>query len=181
MKVPAKPPCSTVTDWVPKLKVSALTARYVGGVNTWRFASYGTTPLSKNWFIAPAILAQTSKDRYVDGDSYQWATLNMRLIQEINQNFALAYEGSYQYMDLKPEGYNDRHAVNGSFYKLTFAPTFKVGDIGDFFSRPEIRLYTSWMDWSKKLNNYASDDALGSSGFKSGGEWSFGMQMETWF
>jgi hypothetical protein len=51
----------------------------------------------------------------------------MRLIQEINQNFALAYEGSYQYMDLKPEGYNDRHAVNGSFYKLTFAPTFKVG------------------------------------------------------
>ena len=116
-----------------------------------------------------------------DGDSYQWATLNMRLIQEINQNFALAYEGSYQYMDLKPEGYNDRHAVNGSFYKLTFAPTFKVGDIGDFFSRPEIRLYTSWMDWSKKLNNYASDDALGSSGFKSGGEWSFGMQMETWF
>ena len=151
------------------------------GANTWRFASYGTTPLSKNWFIAPAILAQTSKDRYVDGDSYQWATLNMRLIQEINQNFALAYEGSYQYMDLKPEGYNDRHAVNGSFYKLTFAPTFKVGDIGDFFSRPEIRLYTSWMDWSKKLNNYASDDALGSSGFKSGGEWSFGMQMETWF
>ena len=151
------------------------------GANTWRFASYGTTPLSKNWFIAPAVLAQSSKDRYVDGDSYQWATLNMRLIQEINQNFALAYEGSYQYMDLKPEGYNDRHAVNGSFYKLTFAPTFKVGDIGDFFSRPEIRLYTSWMDWSKKLNNYASDDALGSSGFKSGGEWSFGMQMETWF
>ncbi len=60
-----------------------------------------------------------------------------------------AYEGTYQYMDLKPEGYNDRHAVNGSFYKLTFAPTFKVGSIGDFFSRPEIRLYTSWMDWSK--------------------------------
>lgn len=151
------------------------------GANTWRFASYGTTPLSENWSIAPAILAQSSKGRYADGDSYQWATLNMRLIQEINQNFALAYEGSYQYMDLKPEGYNDRHAVNGSFYKLTFAPTFKVGSIGDFFSRPEIRLYTSWMDWSKKLNNYASDDALGSNGFISGGEWSFGMQMETWF
>jgi sucrose porin len=45
------------------------------GANTWRFASYGTTPLSKNWFIAPAVLAQSSKDRYVDGDSYQWATL----------------------------------------------------------------------------------------------------------
>ncbi|HEB8801040.1 TPA: carbohydrate porin [Klebsiella pneumoniae] len=151
------------------------------GANTWRFASYGTTPLSDRWFIAPAVLAQSSKDRYVDGDSYQWATLNLRLIQEVTQNFALAREGSYQYMDLQPEGYNDRHAVNGSFYKLTFAPTFKVGSIGDFFSRPEIRFYTSWMDWSKKLDNYANDDALGSNGFKSGGEWSFGMQMETWF
>jgi sucrose porin len=95
------------------------------GANTWRFASYGTTPLSENWFIAPAVLAQSSKDRYVDGDSYQWATLNLRLIQEITQNFALAYEGTYQYMDLKPEGYNDRHAVNGSFYKLTFAPPLR--------------------------------------------------------
>lgn len=55
------------------------------GANTWRFASYGTTPLSENWFIAPAVLAQSSKDRYVDGDSYQWATLNLRLIQEIGR------------------------------------------------------------------------------------------------
>ncbi|CDK62669.1 Maltoporin (maltose/maltodextrin high-affinity receptor, phage lambda receptor protein) [Klebsiella pneumoniae IS10] len=49
------------------------------------------------------MLAQSSKDRYVDGDSYQWATLNLRLIQEVTQNFALAWEGSYQYMDLQPE------------------------------------------------------------------------------
>ncbi|MDR8310251.1 carbohydrate porin, partial [Acinetobacter baumannii] len=62
------------------------------GANTWRFASYGTTPLSDRWFIAPAVLAQSSKDRYVDGDSYQWATLNLRLIQEVTQNFALAWE-----------------------------------------------------------------------------------------
>ncbi|MDA0629661.1 carbohydrate porin, partial [Acinetobacter baumannii] len=27
------------------------------GANTWRFASYGTTPLSDRWFIAPAVLA----------------------------------------------------------------------------------------------------------------------------
>ncbi|EPK7358101.1 carbohydrate porin [Kluyvera intermedia] len=149
--------------------------------NTWRFASYGTTPLSERWHIAPAVLAQSSKDRYVKGDSYEWVTFNVRLIQELTQNFALAYEGSYQYMDLHPEGYKDRNAVNGSFYKLTFAPTFKVGDIGDFFNRPELRLFATWMDWSKKLDNYASNDAFGSSGFNAGGEWNFGIQMETWF
>lgn len=115
------------------------------------------------------------------GDSYEWVTLNTRLIKEVTQNFALAFEGSYQYMDLNPEGYKDRNAVNGSFYKLTFAPTLKAGKIGDFFSRPELRLFATRMDWSSKLDNYASDDAFGSSGFNAGGEWNFGVQMETWF
>ena len=57
--------------------------------------------------------------------------------------FRPAFEGSYQYMDLNPEGYKDRNAVNGSFYKLTFAPTLKAGKIGDFFSRPELRLFAT--------------------------------------
>ena len=149
--------------------------------DTWRFASYGVTPIGGGWSVAPAVLAQSSKDRYVKGDSYEWVTLNTRLIKEVTQNFALAFEGSYQYMDLNPEGYKDRNAVNGSFYKLTFAPTLKASKIGDFFSRPELRLFATWMDWSSKLDHYASDDAFGSSGFNAGGEWNFGVQMETWF
>ncbi|MCD3742968.1 carbohydrate porin, partial [Escherichia coli] len=149
--------------------------------NTWRFASYGTTPLGSGWYVAPAILAQSSKDRYVKGDSYEWVTFNTRLIKEVTQNFALAFEGSYQYMDLKPKGYQNHNAVNGSFYKLTFAPTLKANDINNFFSRPELRLFATWMDWSSKLDDFASNDAFGSSGFNTGGEWNFGVQMETWF
>ncbi|MEF9678037.1 carbohydrate porin [Pectobacterium aroidearum] len=149
--------------------------------NTWRFATYGTTALNKTWSFAPSILAQTSKDRYVNGDSYEWVTFNARLIQEITENFALAYEGSYQYMDLDPRGYRSLNQVSGGFYKLTFAPTFKVGDIGNFFSRPELRVFASYMDWDKRLDNYSSEDTFGSTGFKAGGEWNFGIQMETWF
>lgn len=149
--------------------------------DTWRFASYGITPLGGGWHIAPALLAQTSKDRYAKGDSYEWATLNLRLIQEITSNFEMQYEGSYQYMDLRPKGYNSRNAVSGSFYKLTVAPTLKAGDIGEFLKRPELRLFATWMDWDKRLNNYASDDAFGKNGFTNGGEWNFGVQMETWF
>lgn len=149
--------------------------------DTWRLATYGTTPLGGGWHIAPAILAQTSKDRYVKGDSYQWATLNLRLVQEITQNFELQYEGSYQYMDLKPEGYKSRNPVSGDFWKLTFAPTLKASGVGDFLKRPELRLFATWMDWSHKLDNYASSDAFGSTGFNAGGEWNFGVQMETWF
>ncbi|RLM21405.1 porin [Brenneria alni] len=159
--------------------------------DTWRLAVYGDTPLSRNWTFAPSILAQVSQDRYVDGDSYKWITFNTRLVQEITENFALAYEASYQYMDLDPQGYtirvdgNDRrfNKVSGGFYKLTFAPTFKVGDIANIFSRPELRLFATYMDWDKRLDNYTSDnsDTFGTTGFKAGGEWNFGVQMETWF
>ncbi|MFE8147757.1 carbohydrate porin [Brenneria goodwinii] len=149
--------------------------------NTWRLATYGTTPLSQNWSFAPSILAQSSKDRYVNGDSYEWVTFNARLIQEITENFALAYEGSYQYMDLDPRGYSDLNKVSGGFYKLTFAPTFKTGDIANFFSRPELRLFASYLNWDKRLDNYSSSDTFGSTGFTAGGEWNFGVQMETWF
>ncbi|ARJ44249.1 porin [Pantoea alhagi] len=149
--------------------------------NTWRLASYGTTAINSTWSFAPALLAQQSRDRYVRGDDYRWLTFNARFIQEINQNFALAWEGSYQYMDLDPQGFKNRQSVSGGFYKLTLAPTFKVGDIGDFFTRPEIRFFASWMNWDSSLDNYASDDAFGSSGFSSGGEWNIGVQMETWF
>ena len=149
--------------------------------STVRLATYGITPLSKNWSIAPAILAQQSKDRYVSGDDYQWLTFNARLIQQISENFELAYEGSYQYMDLDPQGYQDNNKVKGGFYKLTFAPTFKVGDISNMLSRPEIRFFASYMDWSHELDNYSSSDAFGTDGFTSGGQWNFGIQMETWF
>jgi len=149
--------------------------------NTLRLATYGTTRLNDTWSFAPVILAQDSKDRYIKGDQYRWATFNARFIQKITDNFALAYEGSYQYMNLDPKGFNDRQSVSGGFYKLTFAPTFKVGDIGDFYSRPEIRFFASWMDWNSSLDHYASNDAFGSSGFTAGGEMNFGVQMELWF
>lgn len=84
-------------------------------------------------------------------------------------------------MDLDPQGYNSRQAVDGGFYKLTFAPTFKAGDIANFFSRPELRLFATYMDWDSKLDAYAQDDSLGETGFGSGGQLNFGVQMETWF
>lgn len=148
---------------------------------TLRLATYGTTALSQRWSLAPAVLAQRSEDRYVKGDDYRWVTLNGRLLQEINQNFALAYEASYQYMDLDPQGYKGLNAVDGNVYKLTFAPTFKAGDIANFFSRPELRVFATYLNWDKQLDKYATSDSFGKEGFTGGGQWNFGVQMETWF
>ncbi|WP_016914216.1 MULTISPECIES: carbohydrate porin [Halomonadaceae] len=144
-----------------------------------RLAVYGTTYIAPQWRIAPSILAEVSDDRFADGDSYSWATLNVRLANEITQNFEMQYEGSYQYMDLDPNGFNGRNAVSGNFGKLTIAPTFKP-DVGGFWKRPEIRLFASYTDWDAELNGYTMEDSFGNDGF-TGGQWSFGVQSEIWF
>ncbi|TFH86220.1 carbohydrate porin [Billgrantia azerbaijanica] len=142
-----------------------------------RVGLYGTTYLAPRWRIAPSILAETSKDRYAEGDEFQWATLNVRLANELTENFEMQYEGSYQYMDLdQGEGGN---SAEGDYTKFTIAPTFKP-EVGGFWKRPEIRLFASWSDWDEELNGYSADDAFGSEGF-TGGEWSFGVQTEVWF
>ncbi len=79
-------------------------------------------------------------------------------------------------MDLNPNGrtyrYNDNvyqyRAVSGDFYKLTFAPTFKVGDVFDIKARPEIRFFVTWMNWDKDTDRYAINDDFGSKGFTAG-------------
>lgn len=145
-----------------------------------RLALYGQTPLARGWRIAPSLLAEQSQDRYVGGDDYRWLTLNLRLAKEINSNFEMVYEMSWQTMDLDPMGYQARNAVDGDFWKLTVAPTFKP-DMGGFFTRPELRVFASLMDWSSELDGYSTSDAFGQDGFQSGGLWQFGVQMETWF
>lgn len=146
---------------------------------TTRLAVYGTTYVAPRWRLAPAVLAQHSTDRYARGDSYDWATFNARLANELTENFEMQYEASYQWMDLDPQGYQGHNAVDGAYTKLTVAPTFKP-QVGGFWQRPEIRLFASWSDWDSELNDFAGDDALGDDTFN-GGEWTFGTQMELWF
>jgi len=144
-----------------------------------RLALYGTTYLAPKWRVAPAILAETSEDRYVEGDQYDWATLNVRLANELTQNFEMQYEASYQWMDLDPQGVEGRTAVEGDYTKFTLAPTFKP-QVGGFWQRPEIRLFASWSDWDEELNDYSAGDAFGSDEF-TGSQWTFGVQTEVWF
>ncbi|SDL36639.1 sucrose porin [Franzmannia pantelleriensis] len=140
-----------------------------------RLGLYGTTYLAPTWRVAPSLLAETSKDRYVQGDEFNWAGLNVRLANEITQNFEMQYEASYQYMDLdQGEGGS---AVKGDFGKFTVAPTFKP-QVGGFWQRPEIRLFASYTDWDEDLNHFGG--SFGEEGF-TGGQWSFGVQTEVWF
>ena len=125
-----------------------------------RIAAYGTTRLGDSWRIAPAIMAETSKDRYVEGDEYQWLTFDTRLANELGANFEMQYEASWQVMDLQAEGYEGRGDVEGDYARFTIAPTFKP-QVGGFWNRPEIRVFASYSTWDDEQNRYDGGDALG--------------------
>ncbi|MDN3557783.1 carbohydrate porin [Halomonas maura] len=144
-----------------------------------RVALYGTTYLAPKWRIAPALMAETSEDRFAEGDEYRWATVNARLANELTDNFEMQYEASYQYLDFDPAGFKGRNAAEGGYTRFTIAPTFKP-DVGGFWARPEIRVFASFSDWDEELNDFSDDDAFGSEGF-AGSQWAFGVQSEVWF
>ena len=147
---------------------------------TLRLALYGHTRLNQDWRIAPTLIAERSSDRYVPGDDYRYVTFNLRLANELGRNFEMQYELSWQTMDLNALGYDGRQAAKGDYWKLTLAPTFKA-QTGDFFIRPELRVFATYMNWSQDLDTFSTRDDFGQKGFKSGGDWQLGVQMETWF
>lgn len=163
---------------------------------TMRFVTYGMNDVVPGWHFLPAIVAQKSWNRYLNGDDYKYATVNFRLMQDITSNFALQYEATYQYVDLTPQGYTASGqrtglAARGSFYKLTFAPTIHLGDtLLGILERPQLRIFGTYMNWDRTLERFSNSDALGpQSGSYSplsqmgtaGGTWTFGTQMELWF
>lgn len=146
-----------------------------------RLASFGVTDLAPNWQVAPAVMAEVSKDRFNKGDEYKWASASLRFTNAINKNFAMQYEGTYQYMDLDSTFSQGK----GGFYKLTISPTFKLDTGAGFFARPELRLFGTWMGWDKDLNGFSYDgsanEGFGSTRFTGDSKWLVGAQMEVWF
>ncbi|PMH43262.1 porin [Vibrio sp. 10N.286.49.B3] len=142
-----------------------------------RMFTYGVTRFAGNWRFAPSFLGEYSQDRIKENDEFLWATVNVRLAQELTQNFEMVYEGSYQYMDLD----NSIEQADGSFYKVTVAPTFKLDTAAGFFERPELRFAISYVDWSQDLDDFSVSLKSDANTIGAGGEVMFALQMETWF
>lgn len=163
---------------------------------TVRFSTYGITDLAPGWHFSPAVMAQWSQDRYINGDSYAFATVNGRLMQDITRSFAMQYEATFQYADIDPKGYRDYGlrtglAASGALGKITVAPTLYLDQMGiGLLGRPQLRLLGSYVFWNQGLNNFSFSDALGPqygsylpNGLLSAGTngWLLGAQMEIWY
>ena len=158
-----------------------------------RVYTFGVTPINDHWRIAPALMAQYSKDYFYKGDKYNWVSLNLRLEQPITENFLMAYEASYQYQDLDAgshTGQTDpdvKTKASGGVYKFTVSPTFNLDTGAGFFQRPALRGLITYLNWDDNLNNFnygqapSEPDEFASTTWDGTDHWLFGVQMETWF
>ena len=99
----------------------------------------------------------------------RWGSLGMRPVLFLNDRFSLAFEAGIDWAKSEPLG------TDGHLWKITFAPQISRG--GKFFSRPTLRLFVTYAQWSNDFKGFVGGSAFehASDGF------TYGIQAEAWW
>ncbi|MCX6926338.1 MAG: carbohydrate porin [Verrucomicrobia bacterium] len=138
--------------------------------DSWRFRAtehFVVQPI-EHLSIGPALVYQYTD--YGEGYGRQtWFSAGLRPIVEFNRYFSLAFEGGVDYVDDSYSG------TTGNLFKLTLAPQVALGN--RFFSRPVLRAYVTYAQWSDGFVGQ-----VGGQDYQSvHGGLTYGLQMETWW
>jgi maltoporin len=116
----------------------------------------------------PIFVYQRSKDGNPQHDWNQWVSFGARPEVFFNKYISLAFEG----------GFDHTHSVgqyNGWLRKVTIGP--QIGAGSKFFSRPVLRTFLTYANWSDGLRGYVGGVPYRNrtSGL------TYGVQAETWW
>lgn len=99
----------------------------------------------------------------------RWASVGLRPIYHISDRFSIALEGGVDWAKSDPLG------TDGHLWKITLAPQLSRG--GKFFSRPVLRAFLTYAQWSEDFKG-----RVGGEAYESATEgWSYGLQAEAWW
>jgi maltoporin len=119
--------------------------------------------------IMPIFVYQRSKDGNPSHDWNQWASFGARPEVFFNKYLSLAFEAGMDYTSSGSGQYN------GWLRKFTIAP--QIGAGRKFFSRPVLRAFLTYANWSEGLRGFVGGTPFvnRTSGL------TYGVQAETWF
>ena len=124
---------------------------------------------NEKFAIMPIFIYQRTKDGDPRHDWNQWVSFGARPEIFFTQYLSLAFEG----------GFDHTHSPSGQFEgwlrKLTIAP--QIGAGRKFFSRPVLRVFLTYADWSNGLRGFVGGIPYVN---KTNGL-TYGVQAETWF
>jgi maltoporin len=124
---------------------------------------------NEKFAIMPIFIYQRTKDGDPRHDWNQWVSFGARPEIFFTQYLSLAFEG----------GFDHTHSESGHFdgwlRKFTIAP--QIGAGRKFFSRPVLRAFLTYADWSEGLRGF-----VGGIPFQNRTNGlTYGVQAETWF
>jgi len=119
--------------------------------------------------IMPIFIYQRSKDGNPQHGWDQWVSFGARPEIFFTKHVALAVEGGFDHTHSRSGGYD------GWLRKFTIAPELKAGD--KFFSRPALRAFLTYGDWSDGLRGFVGGVPFAN---KTNG-FTYGLQAEHWW
>jgi maltoporin len=123
-----------------------------------------------DWFgIMPIFLYQRTKDGNPQDRWNQWASFGARPVVFFTKHISLAFEAGFDHTESATNQYD------GWLRKFTLAP--QIGAGRKFFSRPVIRVFVTYANWSDGFRGFVG----GTPYLNRTNGLTYGVQTETWW
>ena len=142
---------------------------YLPNAHTFRFTDSAVIQPNDKFAVQPLVIYQRQTDGNPANGSNQWVSFGARPVFFFTDHVSLAVEAGFDYTS------SGAGLYDGWLRKFTVAP--QIGAGRKFFSRPVLRAFVTYANWSEGLKGFVGGPAYltRTSG------WNFGVQGETWW
>jgi maltoporin len=142
---------------------------YLPNAHTFRFTDSAVIQPNDKFAIQPVVIYQLQTDGNPANGTNKWFSLGGRPVFFFTDHLSLAFEAGLDHTS------SGTGLYDGWLRKFTLAP--QIGAGRKFFSRPVLRAFVTYANWSEGLKGYVGGPAYLN---KTSG-WNFGVQGETWW
>ena len=137
--------------------------------HTFRLTESSVIQPNKYFAIQPLVIYQEQFTGVPKQGTNTWLSFGARPVWYFNEHFSVAFEAGFD------KTHSGTGLYDGWLRKFTIAP--QIGAGREFFSRPVLRAFITYANWSEGLKGFVGGPAYlnKTSGF------SFGLQAETWW
>jgi maltoporin len=142
---------------------------YLANAHTFRFTDSAVIQPNDKFAVQPVFIYQSQTDGNPANGTNTWISFGARPVWFFTDHVSLAFEAGFDHTSSGVGLYD------GWLRKFTIAP--QIGAGRKFFSRPVLRAFVTYANWSQGLEGFVGGPAFKN---KTSG-WNFGVQGETWW
>ncbi len=142
---------------------------YLPNAHTFRLTDSAVIQPNNKFAIQPVFIYQSQTNGNPADGTNTWISFGARPVWFFTDHVSLAFEAGFDHTS------NGVGLYDGWLRKFTIAP--QIGAGRKFFSRPVLRAFITYANWSQGLEGFVGGPAFKN---KTSG-WNFGVQGETWW